>query len=71
MEDGESDTSQSVAPGLPDTVPRYLGLQDTDGPERPYSDPQQPLPERETTQTDHLNARLLSAFDKLLAQGFK
>lgn len=37
-------------------------------PERPYSDGTK-LPEREITQTDHLNAKLLSAFDKLLSEG--
>ncbi len=27
------------------------------------------LPDREVTQTDHLNAKLLSAFDRLLSEG--
>ena len=36
----------------------YAGLQ-----------PGEALPTREVTQTDHLNAKLLSAFDRLLSEG--
>jgi hypothetical protein len=32
-------------------------------------EPGEALPEREVTQTDHLNAKLLSAFDRLLSEG--
>jgi hypothetical protein len=50
--------------GLPKPPPP----EDGEGPERPYSNVEE-VPERETTQTDQLNARLLSAFDKLLESG--
>lgn len=53
-----------------DNVDKQVDDHDDDGPERPYSDGVV-LPVREITQTDTLNARLLSSFDKLLSQGFK
>merc|ERR1711991_1119367 len=50
-------------------MPVYAGLGETDDNyERPYANVDE-LPEREVTQTDHMNARLLSSFDKLLSSG--